>query len=576
MTVPYAFANLSGNIALAKLDSNFNTPITIGNTSVLLGNTVTTLNNLTLANVTITSGTGTNISLTSPLAVSSGGTGIANLTVNNVLIGNGTNAITSVAPGTTGNVLTSIGGAWVSNVAVTSAAAGANTQVQYNSANLLAGSANLTFDGTNLGLAGGTANGVAYLNGSKVLTTGSALTFDGTNLGIGTSSPAAKLNAVGDNVPARGQLSLQTSTAVNFAQLTFYDRTTLGAQIFQGYQATAGVGDLTIQTAAASSALVFGTNSTERMRLDSSGNLGLGVTPSAWVNRKAIESTYGGALSFDSVYLQTALSSNCYYNGTNWIYKLSTWGATRYETGDVSNGSPFHKWYTAPSGTAGNAITFTQAMTLDASGNLGIGTSSPGEKLQVVGTGATTVEVKAALNTAAALKLSSAGGIQAGIFMAAPTVDSSLGFQTTGTERMRIDSSGNLLVGTTTNSETSRARIMNVNSSEWGFPTLLLSDSSGTKTFSIYNGAVGYNAAQTVGQIAKNSTTSRSLNAAGTVNASGADYAEYMTKAGDFAISKGDICGIDARGKLTNVFADAVSFVVKSTDPSYVGGDSWG
>jgi hypothetical protein len=57
MTVPYAFANLSGNIALAKLDSNFNTPITIGNTSVLLGNTVTTLNNLTLANVTITSGT---------------------------------------------------------------------------------------------------------------------------------------------------------------------------------------------------------------------------------------------------------------------------------------------------------------------------------------------------------------------------------------------------------------------------------------------------------------------------------------------------------------------------------------
>jgi hypothetical protein len=36
-----------------------------------------------------------------------------------------------------------------------------------------------------------------------------------------------------------------------------------------------------------------------------------------------------------------------------------------------------HQWYTAPSGTAGNAITFTQAMTLNASGNLGIGTTSP-------------------------------------------------------------------------------------------------------------------------------------------------------------------------------------------------------
>ena len=49
-----------------------------------------------------------------------------------------------------------------------------------------------------------------------------------------------------------------------------------------------------------------------------------------------------------------------------------------------------------------------------------------------------------------------------------------------------------------------------------------------------------------------------------------------MTKAGDFTITKGDVVGIDTQGKLTNVFADAVSFMVKSTDPSYVGGDSWG
>jgi hypothetical protein len=49
-----------------------------------------------------------------------------------------------------------------------------------------------------------------------------------------------------------------------------------------------------------------------------------------------------------------------------------------------------------------------------------------------------------------------------------------------------------------------------------------------------------------------------------------------MTKAGDFTVAKGDVVGINAQGKLTNVFADAVSFVVKSTDPSYVGGDTWG
>jgi hypothetical protein len=70
--------------------------------------------------------------------------------------------------------------------------------------------------------------------------------------------------------------------------------------------------------------------------------------------------------------------------------------------------------------------------------------------------------------------------------------------------------------------------------------------------------------------------TSRSISAAGTINASGADYAEYMTKAGDFTLAKGDVVGIDLNGNLTNVFADAISFVVKSTNPSYVGGDTWG
>jgi hypothetical protein len=121
------------------------------------------------------------------------------------------------------------------------------------------------------------------------------------------------------------------------------------------------------------------------MTLDSSGNLGLGVTPSAWVDRTALEGSYGGALSFDKVYLQTALSSNCNYNGTNWLYKLSGWGATRYELGDISNGSAFHKWYTAPSGTANDPVSFTQAMTLDASGNLLVGTTTSSNRTITVG-----------------------------------------------------------------------------------------------------------------------------------------------------------------------------------------------
>jgi hypothetical protein len=76
-------------------------------------------------------------------------------------------------------------------------------------------------------------------------------------------------------------------------------------------------------------------------------------------------------------------------------------------------------------------------------------------------------------------------------------------------------------------------------------------------------------------RVAKIASNSRSINAAGTVNQNGADYAEYMVKSGSFTIAKGDVCGINAEGKLTNVFADAISFCVKSTDPGLVGGDSW-
>jgi len=76
-------------------------------------------------------------------------------------------------------------------------------------------------------------------------------------------------------------------------------------------------------------------------------------------------------------------------------------------------------------------------------------------------------------------------------------------------------------------------------------------------------------------RIAKQTGNSRSINAQGTVNQNGADYAEYMVKSGDFIVAKGDVVGINAQGKLTNVFDDAISFCVKSTDPGLVGGDKW-
>jgi hypothetical protein len=60
-----------------------------------------------------------------------------------------------------------------------------------------------------------------------------------------------------------------------------------------------------------------------------------------------------------------SLTANAYYDGANYRY-INTNAASRVYHN--TNGSI--AWFTAPSGTAGNAITFTQAMTLDASGRL--------------------------------------------------------------------------------------------------------------------------------------------------------------------------------------------------------------
>jgi hypothetical protein len=119
------------------------------------------------------------------------------------------------------------------------------------------------------------------------------------------------------------------------------------------------------------------------MRLDASGNLGLGVTPSAWVsttNALQLKESWA-ALSSNTFSGSLDLTNNAYQSTTStWIYR-NTFTASRYQQ---LNG--VHSWYNAPSGTAGNAITFTQAMTLDASGNLGIGTTSPSGKLHIAAT----------------------------------------------------------------------------------------------------------------------------------------------------------------------------------------------
>ena len=65
--------------------------------------------NLQVGNLSIS-----NVTLTNPLDVNEGGTGLANLTYGSVMVGNNTGTVTLVAPGTANNVLTSNGTHWIS------------------------------------------------------------------------------------------------------------------------------------------------------------------------------------------------------------------------------------------------------------------------------------------------------------------------------------------------------------------------------------------------------------------------------------------------------------------------------
>lgn len=256
-------------------------------------------------------------------------------------------------------------------------------------------------------------------------------------------------------------LILKSTNATTMWTEYYYNTSTLSGYIGSGGGILSGANtsDFIIRSEADFVVATGGNN--RRLTIASTGNLGLGVTPSAWFSdRRAFQIQSGGSINGSiSTPSFVELGANFFHGSLGDTY-ISTTQATKYR-----QLSGAHEWYNAPSGTAGNAISFTQAMTLDASGRLGIGVTSISSwtKLEVAGTAGAQIDAAQQINIVAptttvahgaGLRFNAASGAKeaVGIIGVVNEASGNLGAMTFHTyggggnipERMRITSGGDV------------------------------------------------------------------------------------------------------------------------------------
>jgi len=191
-------------------------------------------------------------------------------------------------------------------------------------------------------------------SGSVTMNPGGLFVSSSGTVGIGTTTPSNKLT-ISNNGDAVVAFRINDTNA-NASFLSFNASNTDSAILAGG-----------------TSAIPFDiyTSGSVRMRITSTGTVGIGVTPSVWYSSNGYVALQVGNASLfgrNSTNSELYLSANSFDNASgNATYITSTF-ATRYNQ-NVGE----HRWYSAPSGTAGNTFSFTERMKISADGNFDYG-----------------------------------------------------------------------------------------------------------------------------------------------------------------------------------------------------------
>ena len=185
-----------------------------------------------------------------------------------------------------------------------------------------------------------------------------AMTLNSTGLGVGATPSTYKLEIGNGGSDTRALFNPNNAFAIGVKN---------GSNQLGGWIGSTGNNILTFS----------GNDGTMKVTIDSSGNVGVGVTPSAWSTTFGLKATqvYNSALASNGT--SGYLTNNAYYAGAGYTPTYINASSTPAQ-GIVFNSTGVNdiQFLIGAAGTAGNAITFTQAMTLTANSNLLIGTTT--------------------------------------------------------------------------------------------------------------------------------------------------------------------------------------------------------